>query len=87
VRKAKFVEPDQSDLPDGQIGELAVQSYFQKYFPSPLTQISSLIRAVLPHTGAYRDRHGRGAGCGGRGSIGRAMGWQGGFPVSDHKAS
>ena len=31
-------------------------------------QISSLIRTVPSHRGAARDRHGRGAGCGGRGS-------------------
>jgi hypothetical protein len=27
-----------------------------------------------------------GAGCGGRGGVGRAMGSQGGFPVSDRRA-
>src|SRR5713226_9004678 len=32
-----------------------------------------------PTRGAYRDRHGRGAGCGGRGSVLRATGSQGGF--------
>jgi hypothetical protein len=51
---------------------LAVQPHFEKYFRSRLTQIKSISLAVLPHTGAYRDRHGRGAGCGGRGSVGRA---------------
>jgi hypothetical protein len=30
-----------------------------------------------PTTGAYRDRHGRGMGCGGRGSVLRATGLQG----------
>ena len=43
----------------------------QKYFCSRLTQIKSITRAVPPHRGADRDRHGRGAGCGGRGSVGR----------------
>jgi len=33
--------------------------------------------------GAARDRHGRGAGCGGRGSVGAQRRLQGGFPVSD----
>src|SRR5436309_8307803 len=50
---------------------LAVQPHFQKYFRSRLTQIKSITRAVPPHRGADRDRHGRGAGCGGRGSVGR----------------
>jgi hypothetical protein len=45
-----------------------VQSHFQKYSPSRLPQIKSISATVPPHRGAYRDRHGRGAGCGGRGS-------------------
>ena len=44
-----------------------VQSHFKKYSASPLTQITSISPAVLSHRGAARDRHGRGAGCGGRG--------------------
>ena len=32
-----------------------------------------------PTGGAYHDRHGRGEGCGGRGSVGRAMRAQGGL--------
>ena len=32
-----------------------------------------------PTRGAYHDRHGRGEGCGGRGSVLRAMGLQGGL--------
>src|SRR6266849_2846569 len=35
--------------------------------------------ASHPTRGAYHDRHGRGVGCGGRGSVLRAMGSQGGF--------
>jgi hypothetical protein len=63
---------------------LAVQSCLKKYFLSRLTQITFITRAVLSHRGAYRDRHGRGAGCGGRGSVGRARRWQGRLrPVSD----
>jgi hypothetical protein len=39
-----------------------------------------------PTQGAYRDRHGRGMRCGGRGSVGRAMGSQGGLlSVSDFR--
>jgi len=56
-----------------------VQSSLEKYSRSRLTQIKSISLAVSSPTGAYRDRHGRGAGCGGRGSVGRAMGWQGGL--------
>jgi hypothetical protein len=51
---------------------LAVQSCLQKYFRSRLTQIKSITRAIPSHRGAARDRHGRGAGCGGRGSVGHA---------------
>jgi hypothetical protein len=39
-----------------------------------------------PTRGAYRDRHGRGVGCGGRGSVGRVTRSQGGlWPVSDRR--
>jgi hypothetical protein len=50
-----------------------VQPHFQKNSASCLTQIKSITRAVSSPAGAYRDRHGRGMGCGGRGSVGRAM--------------
>jgi hypothetical protein len=56
--------------PSGQIsraGDLPVQPHFLKYSHSRFTQIKSISSAVPPHRGAYRDRHGRGAGCGGRG--------------------
>src|ERR1700689_4580855 len=43
-----------------------VQSSIKKYFHSLLTQITCLSPAVPSHRGAVRDRHGRGAGCGGR---------------------
>jgi hypothetical protein len=50
----------------------------QKYFASPVGQIiSTNSRHPVPHRGAYRDRHERGMGCGGRGSVLRAMGSQG----------
>jgi hypothetical protein len=51
-----------------------VHSPLQKYSGFRLTQIKSISFAVLPHTGAYRDRHGRGAGCGGRGQRGLTNG-------------
>jgi hypothetical protein len=45
--------------PDGQISatfvKFFVQPHLQKYFASPPTQISSLIRAVLTHRGALRN--------------------------------
>jgi hypothetical protein len=54
-----------------------VQPHLQKYFWSRLTQITSIAPAVSSPRGAYRDRHGRGMGCGGRGSVGRVRGLQG----------
>src|ERR1700687_338724 len=47
-----------------------VQSWFKKYSASRLTQIRFRSFAVSSPTGAYRDRHGRGAGWGGRGQRG-----------------
>ena len=51
------------------------------------TQIISRTFASHPTIGAYRDRHGRGAGCGGRGSVLRADGIAGRVtePVSDQQ--
>jgi len=45
----------------------AVQSLLKKYSVSRLTQITFKTHPSRPTRGAYRDRHGRGAGCGGRG--------------------
>ena len=56
---------------------LPVQSCLQKDIRSRLTQIKSISLAVPSPRGAYRDRHGRGVGCGGRGSVLRATGSQG----------
>jgi hypothetical protein len=59
-------------LPDGQIsefgypGELAVQPFREKYSAFAVGQIISTSSPVSSHRGAARDRHGRGAGCGGR---------------------
>jgi len=50
-----------------------VQPLLQKYFVSGLTQISCISQSSRPTRGAYRDRHERGAGCGGRESVRRAM--------------
>src|SRR5258705_11964321 len=50
---------------------------FSEKYLFPLTQIKARTLTIAPHRGAYRDRHGRGEGCGGRGSFLRAMGWQG----------
>jgi hypothetical protein len=66
-------------LPDGQITGKAVQPRLQKYSASRSGRNSSITRAVPPERGAYRDRHGRGAGCGGRGSVGRAWDRRAGF--------
>ena len=64
-------------LPDGQISScfasLPVQPLLQKYFRSRLTQIRCISKPSRPDRGAFRDRHGRGAGCGGRDSARRAM--------------
>src|ERR1700730_14223427 len=61
-------------LPDGQITRLfergdfaVVQPRFQKYFYSPQGPITFTSDAVPSLRGAFRDRHKRGAGCGGRG--------------------
>jgi hypothetical protein len=47
--------------------QIRVQPLSQKYSCFVLTQITCISITVPPHRGAYRDRHGRGAGCGGRG--------------------
>src|SRR6266581_3450392 len=58
---------------------LAVQCLLQKYIRFHRPQITSRTFRIPPTQGAYRDRHGRGAGCGGRGSVLRAKWLQGGF--------
>jgi hypothetical protein len=52
----------------------------------PFARKSVAYRGRLVPTGAARDRHGRGAGCGGRGNVARALALQGGFAVSDSEA-
>ena len=46
-------------------------------FTHPKSHLSLL--PSRPERGAYHDRHGRGEGCGGRGSVRRAMRAQGGL--------
>ena len=45
---------------------LPVQPLPKRYSDFPKSQISFISAAVHPTRGAYRDRHGRGAGCDGR---------------------
>jgi hypothetical protein len=55
-------------------------SGFPKNISVPAPPKSDLeFLASHPTRGAYRDRHGRGEGCGGRGSVLRATGLQGGL--------
>src|SRR6266403_2116074 len=63
---------DSTNLPDGQI-----TSDFQKLCQAPFAKIFLFApdpnqftdsHCLVPTRGAYRDRHERGAGCGGRGS-------------------
>jgi hypothetical protein len=51
----------------GPITDLPVQPLLQKYFGFLLTQITGLWSSSRPKRGAFRDRHEREAGCGGRG--------------------
>ena len=64
-------------LPDGQISSCfagaPVQPHLQKYFRIRLTRIKSISVTVSSHRGAIARRHERGAGCGGRESVRRAM--------------
>jgi hypothetical protein len=67
-----------------------VQSHLQKYFASPVGQIiSTNSRHPTPPEGRIAIVTDAGCGCGGRGSVLRAMESQGGSmrPVSDRRAS
>jgi hypothetical protein len=59
--------------------QITVQSRFKKYSAFTLAKITSISAAVSSHRGAARDRHGRGAGRGGRDSVG-AQSWSQGGP-------
>ena len=72
-----LLSPQLGDLPVGRFVDRGVQPPLQKYFCFRTPQITSRTFRVPPHRGAYHDRHGRGVGCGGRGSVLRAMGSQG----------
>ena len=75
VHHEDSAHPLRSDVPDGQISwcfaKLPVQPDLQKYFRFRLTQITSISLTVSSHRGAIARRHERGAGCGGRESVGR----------------
>src|SRR5258708_24413700 len=57
-------------LPDGQISELLSSPIFKNISVPALPKSLLYPQPSRPERGAYRDRHGRGAGCGGRGSVG-----------------
>ena len=85
--------PDYASLHPGYSGVICPMGYFVssarvKNISLPrLVETPLWIPTVSSHRGAYRDRHGRGAGCGGRGSVLRATRSQGGSmrPVSDQQ--
>jgi hypothetical protein len=71
-----------SDLPVGLLVERvsSLISDLPKNISVPTHPKSDLeLFASHPTRGAYRDRHGRGEGCGGRGSVRRATWLQGGL--------
>jgi hypothetical protein len=78
-----------ADLPVGRFVERGVQPPSQKYSCFHLTQITSRTFRIPSHTeGRFAIVTDVGTGCGGRGSVLRAMGLQGGFfeSVSDQRA-
>jgi hypothetical protein len=62
------------DLPVGGLLKGVSSPVCKNISPHPSGKSSLQIRAIPSHRGAYRDRHGRGVGCGGRGSVLRACG-------------
>jgi len=69
------------DLPVGRIFNSSVESPLQKYFASPVGQIiSTSSRHPTPPEGRIAIVTDAGCGCGGRGSVLRATGLQGGSP-------
>jgi hypothetical protein len=68
-----------SDLPVGRFVERGVQPSLQKYFASMVGRNISMSLAIPYHTeGRFAIVTDVGTGCGGRGSVLRAMGLQGG---------
>jgi hypothetical protein len=65
--------------PGGQITQNSVNPRRGKYSAFPKSQIRLYRPPSRSTGGAFRDRHKRGAGCGGRGSVGRARRSQGGL--------
>jgi hypothetical protein len=61
-----------SDLLVGLFCNLRVHPRFEKYSASRFGRSSFIDSAIPPLRGAYRDRHGRGVGCGGRSGTRRA---------------
>jgi hypothetical protein len=83
------LSPRSADLPVGRFVERGVQPCLQKYFGFRTPQITSRTLAIPSHTeGRFAIVTDVGTGCGGRGSVLRAMGLQGGFfeSVSDQRA-
>ena len=77
---ARCKERRASDLPDGRALENPVQYRQQKYFASPVGQIiSTNSRHPTPPEGRIAIVTDAGCGCGGRGSVLRATGSQGGL--------
>ena len=74
--------PAQVICPSGCLltGVSTLISDFPKNISVPIHPKSNLqLSSSHPTRGAYHDRHGRGEGCGGRSSVGRAMRAQGGL--------
>src|SRR5882724_9690273 len=82
ARTMEFIETAQVICPSGGLltGLSSLISDFPKNISVPTHPKSHLeFFASHPTRGAYHDRHGRGEGCGGRGSVRRATWWQGGL--------
>src|SRR5712664_1106622 len=74
--------PLSSDLPVRRFVDRRVESFFRIFRNISVPIYPKSILEFLPShptRGAYHDRHGRGEGCGGRGSVLRATGSQGGL--------
>ena len=72
--------PRSSDLPVGRFVDRGVQPPLQKYFASPVGQIiSTTSRHPTPQEGRIMIVTDAGCGCGGRGSVLRAMGCRAGW--------
>jgi hypothetical protein len=62
--------PNRLCYPTGKSRMVSVESFAQKYSASRFPQITPTTPPSRPKRGAYPDRQKRGAGCGGRGSVG-----------------